>query len=189
MPAMLDFSVFSRIMISNLVIMKKSPELTGLTPELAMIRNERRSLLVFGCVFILLGIAIAQSPEIFFAPAAFLMSLGLITSGILKAFQFFLGKSKKGYSLKSSILILAQVLIDIGAGIVFLNNQSISFKVVALFLGLLFMVDGAIQLVVAWRSRGVKARLIFFMNAIFTFGLGALTILLIPQLKIGGVAL
>ncbi|MFO0955426.1 MAG: lecithin retinol acyltransferase family protein [Candidatus Saccharibacteria bacterium] len=167
----------------------KTPELAGLTPELALIRNERRSLLIFGCAFILLGIAIAQSPEIFFAPAAFLMSLGLIASGLLKAFQFFLGKNKRGYSFKSAALILGQVLIDIGVGVIFLINQSISFKVVAFFLGLLFMTDGAIQLVVAWRSRGVKARLIFFINAIFTFSLGALTILLIPQLKIGGVAL
>lgn len=157
--------------------------------ELASIQGQRRKLLVLGCLFLLLGLAVLEAPQFFLEPIVLIFSFGLILSGLLKAFQFFLGKSPKGYSLRNSILILGHAVVDIGAGVVFLTNDNLSTAVVALVLGLLFTVDGAIQLVVAWRSRGVKARFLFFLNACFTLALGLGTILLIPQLKIGGVVI
>lgn len=157
--------------------------------ELSLIQGQRRKLLVLGCLFLLLGMVVLEAPQIFFEPIIVIFSFGLIASGLLKAMQFFLGKSPKGYSLRNSVLILGHAAVDIGAGVVFLTNDNLSTAVIALVLGLLFTVDGAIQFVVALRSRGVKARFLFFLNACFTLALGIGTILLIPQLKIGGVVI
>ena len=77
--------------------------------------------------------------------------------------------------------------IDIGAGLLFLTNENISIGFVALILGILFTIDGAVQFVVAWRSRGIKSRFLFFLNACFTLFLGLSTIVLIPQLRVNGV--
>lgn len=160
-----------------------------LLPELTLIRNQRRSLAVFGALFTLLGIGIARSPDLFFQPVAFLISIALISSGLLKAFQFFLGRTPKGYSFRNAALILAEILLDISIGILFLNHDSIAFRVIALLLGLLFLLDGGVQLAIAVRARGVKARVLFFLNAIFTLALGSLTLILLPSLNIRGAAL
>lgn len=156
--------------------------------ELAIIQSQRRSLFIIGSLFVIFGIGVIWSPYAFFRPAAYMIGLGLITSAAFKALQFLLGKSARGYSFRSSLLILLQVLLDLGLGFVFLTNQNISFRVITLLLGLLFLVDGCVQMVVALRSRGVRARALFFINSLVTLGLGAITIIAIPSLRIEGAA-
>lgn len=158
-----------------------------LSKELRVIQEHRKWLAVIGSLFILAGVLILEAPSIFFDPLQIILSFGLIISGGLKLVQFVLGRSAHGYSFRGIILILAHSFIDISAGLIFLFNDNISIAFIALILGILFTVDGAIQLGVAWRSRGIKSRFLFFLNACFTLLLGLGTILLIPQLKINGV--
>lgn len=165
----------------------KKSSLTPPSNELLIIRQHRVRLAIIGSLFILAGLLTVQAPFIFFDPLQLILSFGLIASGGLKLVQLFLGKSAKGYSLRGIILILVHSLIDIGAGLIFLTNENISIGFVALILGILFTMDGAVQLVVAWRSRGIKSRFLFFLNACFTLFLGLGTIVLIPQLRVNGV--
>lgn len=147
----------------------------------------RTRLATIGAIFILAGLLILQAPYIFFNPLQILLSFGLILSGGLKLIQLLLGKSSRGYSLQSIILILMHSIIDIGAGFIFLTYDHLSIGLIALILGILFTLDGAVQLTVAWRSRGTKSRFLFFLNACFTLVLGLSTIILIPQLRVNGV--
>ncbi len=165
----------------------KKSTTTALSSELVVIRQHRTRLAVIGSLFVLAGILIVEAPFIFFDPLQILLSFGLIASGGLKLVQLFLGKSSKGYSLRGIVLILIHSFIDIGAGLIFLTNENISIGFVALILGILFTIDGAVQFVVAWRSRGIKSRFLFFLNACFTLFLGLSTIVLIPQLRVNGV--
>lgn len=165
----------------------KKSTTAALSSELVVIRQHRTRLAVIGSLFVLAGILIVEAPFIFFDPLQILLSFGLIASGGLKLVQLFLGKSSKGYSLRGIVLILIHSLIDIGAGLIFLTNENISIGFVALILGILFAIDGAVQFVVAWRSRGIKSRFLFFLNACFTLFLGLSTIVLIPQLRVNGV--
>ena len=165
----------------------KKSTTAALSSELVVIRQHRTRLAVIGSLFVLAGILIVEAPFIFFDPLQILLSFGLITSGGLKLVQLFLGKSSKGYSLRGIVLILIHSFIDIGAGLIFLTNENISIGFVALILGILFTIDGAVQFVVAWRSRGIKSRFLFFLNACFTLFLGLSTIVLIPQLRVNGV--
>jgi len=165
----------------------KKSTTAALSSELVVIRQHRTRLAVIGLLFVLAGILIVEVPFIFFDPLQILLSFGLIASGGLKLVQLFLGKSSKGYSLRGIVLILIHSLIDIGAGLIFLTNENISIGFVALILGILFTIDGAVQFVVAWRSRGIKSRFLFFLNACFTLFLGLSTIVLIPQLRVNGV--
>ena len=165
----------------------KKSTTAALSSELVVIRQHRTRLAVIGSLFVLAGILIVEAPFIFFDPLQNLLSFGLITSGGLKLVQLFLGKSSKGYSLRGIVLILIHSFIDIGAGLIFLTNENISIGFVALILGILFTIDGAVQFVVAWRSRGIKSRFLFFLNACFTLFLGLSTIVLIPQLRVNGV--
>ena len=157
--------------------------------ELAVIRSQRRSLFIIGGAFVVFGLAVIESPYIFFKPAAYLIGLGLIASAGFKALQFMLGKNTKGYSFRNSLLIVAQVLLDLGLGFVFLTNQNVSFRVIALLLGVLFLVDGSVQMVIAVRSRGVRARTLFFINSLVTLSLGVITIIRLPSLRIEGAAI
>ena len=165
----------------------KKSTTAALSSELVVIRQHRTRLAVIGSLFVLAGILIVEAPFIFFDPLQILLSFGLIASGGLKLVQLFLGKSSKGYSLRGIVLILIHSFIDIGAGLIFLTNENISIGFVALILGILFTIDGAVQFVVAWRSRGIKSRFLFFLNACFTLFLGLSTIVLIPQLRVNGV--
>ena len=165
----------------------KKSTTAALSSELVVIRQHRTRLAVIGSLFVLAGILIVEVPFIFFDPLQILLSFGLIASGGLKLVQLFLGKSSKGYSLRGIVLILIHSFIDIGAGLIFLTNENISIGFVALILGILFTIDGAVQFVVAWRSRGIKSRFLFFLNACFTLFLGLSTIVLIPQLRVNGV--
>lgn len=165
----------------------KKSTTAALSSELLVIRQHRTRLAVIGSLFVLAGILIVEAPFIFFDPLQILLSFGLIASGGLKLVQLLLGKSSKGYSLRGIVLILIHSLIDIGAGLIFLTNENISIGFVALILGILFTIDGAVQFVVAWRSRGIKSRFLFFLNACFTLFLGLSTIVLIPQLRVNGV--
>lgn len=165
----------------------KKSTTAALSSELVVIRQHRTRLAVIGSLFVLAGMLIVEAPFIFFDPLQILLSFGLIASGGLKLVQLFLGKSSKGYSLRGIVLILIHSFIDIGAGLIFLTNENISIGFVALILGILFTIDGAVQFVVAWRSRGIKSRFLFFLNACFTLFLGLSTIVLIPQLRVNGV--
>ena len=165
----------------------KKSTTAALSSELVVIRQHRTRLAVIGSLFVLAGILIVEAPFIFFDPLQILLSFGLIASGGLKLVQLFLGKSSKGYSLRGIVLILIHSFIDIGAGLIFLTNENISIGFVALILGILFTIDGAVQFVVAWRSRGIKSRFLFFLNACFTLLLGLSTIVLFPQLRVNGV--
>lgn len=165
----------------------KKSTTAALSSELVVIRQHRTRLAVIGSLFVLAGILIVEAPFIFFDPLQILLSFGLIASGGLKLVQLFLGKSSKGYSLRGIALILIHSFIDIGAGLIFLTNENISIGFVALILGILFTIDGAVQFVVAWQSRGIKSRFLFFLNACFTLFLGLSTIVLIPQLRVNGV--
>ncbi len=165
----------------------KKSTTAALSSELVVIRQHRTRLAVIGSLFVLAGILIVEAPFIFFDPLQILLSFGLIASGGLKLVQLFLGKSSKGYSLRGIVLILIHSFIDIGAGLIFLTNENISIGFVALILGILFTIDGTVQFVVAWRSRGIKSRFLFFLNACFTLFLGLSTIVLIPQLRVNGV--
>ena len=129
----------------------KKSTTAALSSELVVIRQHRTRLAVIGSLFVLAGILIVEAPFIFFDPLQILLSFGLIASGGLKLVQLFLGKSSKGYSLRGIVLILIHSLIDIGAGLIFLTNENISIGFVALILGILFTIDGAVQFVVAWR--------------------------------------
>ncbi len=158
-----------------------------LSSQLQVIQEHRLRLVVIGALFILTGLVILQAPFIFFDPLRILLSFGLILSGGLKLVQLLLGKSSKGYRLRGIILILAHSLIDIGAGLIFLFNDNLSIGFITLILGILFTIDGVVQFGVAWRSRGIKSRFLFFLNACFTLFLGLSTIVLIPQLRVNGV--
>ena len=141
------------------------------------ILSHRTFLLSIGVGLVLLGLFIAITPYFFFKASTLVIALSLVTVALVKSFQFILGKSKKGYSLRGILSILFSILIDIALAFFIFSNRQFSFSAIALIVGLIFIADGINQFIIAWHTPTARGRALFLLNRLFTAGLGIVTFL------------
>lgn len=153
------------------------------------IQSRRYSLLFMGIALSLLGLIIATTPYFLFSASAYLIAATLTVAAIVKSGHFFVNKNKNELTLKNITSILLSIVIDLALAFFIIKNKEYSFVALALLLGVIFIADGVNQFIIAWRTPTARGRILFFLNALITAGLGIFVFIFSRSLTMEWIAL
>ncbi len=118
---------------------------------IAIISAQRIWLAISGIVIVLLGVLAILLPLIFLDSILWLIGVLLIGSGLMKLLQWCLGRHSQKRQTRGVFGIAIQIAIDLLLGSVLLWNRHIFDSVLAVILGLAFMIDGGVQILLGMR--------------------------------------
>ncbi len=128
-----------------------------------ILHSKRIVLALIGALNCLIGLAAIILPYYFLGSIMIMVGYLLLFSGLIKAAQFVLGRSKRGYSVRGIFLIVLHILIDLTIGVILLNATYFSIKVLTWVFGLLFVTDGVLQIIICARATSARVRVSFFI--------------------------
>jgi uncharacterized membrane protein HdeD (DUF308 family) len=118
---------------------------------------KRGVLLAVGVACLALGALAITLPMTLYRASIQLVGILLLGSGAVKAFQLLPGRRSSGERRRSWPVIVCQVALDVGMGLLLVNNWRISVGMATTALGLLFVCEGLVLLYTALRSPTVRS--------------------------------
>ena len=134
--------------------------------------TSRVLLLVIGLVCSGLGAVAIWLPLSLFGTLVWLVGALLLGTGVIKLLQLWPGRRSRAARRQTWALILSQAGLDIAMGLLLFNHRLISQRLVAMALGLLFLVEGVVLLGMGTKATSVRGRLMLWMTAVVTGGIG-----------------
>ncbi len=143
---------------------------------LGQVQQNRGIMLAVGVVCAGLGLFTLFVPRGLFGVVIWFIGGVLIGTGLLKATQLVLGASSRSSRRRGWPLILGQVFVDVGLGIVLLRHRDVGASVLAFVFMILLLVEAVILFVMGTRAPTVRLRVILWITAIVIFALALVSI-------------
>jgi hypothetical protein len=121
-----------------------------------------------GCA--LLGLASIFRPPLVFASLRWGIGLQLVALGLLTFGPWLLGRSREGRRVHGGLPVFLQAAVATGLGAAFLSPRTVSGPVLATLVWVGLVVDGGVQLFIAFRRRWT-AHLVLGMSGLLSLGI------------------
>lgn len=132
----------------------------------------RGVLLLVGLACVALGVVAILLPLVFLEYTAWALGGLLIVSGAVKAVQFALrGRSERGRD-RGWPAVLAQVVLDLGLGVLLITRQSWSLVFFRVAFGALFLSEGVVYFLMGARGPTFRSRALLWLGALAMGALG-----------------
>lgn len=143
---------------------------------LTEVSQSRRLMLGVGVTCLTLGAFALAMPQAFLKSVIWIIGAILIVSGLVKASQLFATDRSAGSRRRGWPVIIALAVLDFVAGMVLINQRSISSEWLARLLALLFLAESGILFVMGVRAATLRGRLFVWLTAALTAALAMLAL-------------
>lgn len=145
--------------------------------------QEKKWILIVSIFFIFLGIISAFSPFIILGSVTLVISIFILITGTIHFIEGFRQLLKKDH-LNNILINFTQAGLDMTLGFILLNYFYFSVEVLTFILGVLFITDGAVQLIVGIRTSFIRSKIMLFCSSLAMIFIGSFIILRLTPLNI-----
>jgi uncharacterized membrane protein HdeD (DUF308 family) len=132
----------------------------------------RLLLLVVGLCCVGLGAVAIWLPQSLFGTLVWIVGALLLGTGVIKLLLLVPGWRCRAARRQSWAMILLHSGLDIAMGLILINHEQLSARVAAIVFGLLFLIEGAILLCMGAKATSFRGRLMLWITAVVTGGIG-----------------
>jgi uncharacterized membrane protein HdeD (DUF308 family) len=139
--------------------------------------TSRVLLLVVGLCCVGLGVVAIWLPLSLFGTLVWVVGALLLGTGVIKLLQLLPGRRSRAARRQTWAMILIHSGLDIVMGLLLFNHGQISARLVAAVFGLLFLIEGVLLLVMGAKATSFRGRLMLWITAVVTGGIGLAVVL------------